>query len=155
MAAAKAAGAAASPAAPAYSTPDQPARFAAQKAADNSRALRIEEHFQPGRLAGARVLVTGANRGLGLALVREAVACGARVVATCRKPSPELQAAGCAQIVEGIDVAVDASRQVFVDLVNTVRWKGKMRTRRHVHLQPPWDIPLLQAFLQCLCISCV
>ncbi len=109
MAAAKAAGAAASPAAPAYSTPDQPARFAAQKAADNSRALRIEEHFQPGRLAGARVLVTGANRGLGLALVREAVACGARVVATCRKPSPELQAAGCAQIVEGIDVAVDAS----------------------------------------------
>ena len=97
-----------------FSTPDQPARFAAQKACDNSRALRIQEHFQPGRLAGTRVLVTGANRGLGLAIVKEAVACGARVIATCRAPSAELQAAGCAQIVEGIDVTVDASMDKLV-----------------------------------------
>ena len=46
-----------------FSDPDQPARFAAQKAADSSRALRIEEHFQPGRLAGVRILITGGNRG--------------------------------------------------------------------------------------------
>jgi hypothetical protein len=58
-----------------YSDPDQPARFAAQKAADDSRALRIEEHFQPGRLAGQRILITGSNRGIGLSLAKEAVAC--------------------------------------------------------------------------------
>ena len=58
-----------------YSDPDQPARFAAQKAADDSRALRIEEHFQPGRLAGQRILITGSNRGIGLSLATEAKAC--------------------------------------------------------------------------------
>lgn len=99
---------------PTFSDPDQPARFAAQKAADNSRALRIEEHFQPGRLAGVRILITGGNRGIGLSLVREAVASGAAVIATCRKTSPELTASGCAQIIEGIDVTIDSTMDKLV-----------------------------------------
>lgn len=97
-----------------FSNPDQPARFAAQKAADYSRALRIEEHFQPGRLAGQRILITGSNRGIGLSMVKEALACGARVIATCRKPSDELIALGVEQIIEGIDVTVKSSMDKLV-----------------------------------------
>lgn len=106
----------------AFSDPDQPARFAAQKAADDSRALRIEEHYQPGRLAGQRILITGANRGIGWSLVKEAVLAGARVVATCRKTNDALNAAGVEQIIEGIDVTSDiASRfkMFLVTLYNT------------------------------------
>ena len=58
-----------------FSDPDQPARFAAQKAADDSRALRIEEHFVGSRLAGQRVLITGSNRGIGLAMVCLSIPC--------------------------------------------------------------------------------
>ena len=97
-----------------YSDPDQPARFASQKAADDSRALRIEEHFVGSRLAGQRVLITGSNRGIGLALCKEAVEHGAIVVATCRKPSDELKAAGVAQIIQGIDVTNDESMAKLV-----------------------------------------
>jgi len=98
----------------AFSDPDQPARFAAQKAADDSRALRIEEHYQPGRLAGQRILITGANRGIGWSLVKEAVLAGARVVATCRKTNDALNAAGVEQIIEGIDVTSDIAMNKLI-----------------------------------------
>jgi NAD(P)-dependent dehydrogenase (short-subunit alcohol dehydrogenase family) len=48
-------------------------------------------------------LITGANRGIGLALARACAARGDDVVAVCRAASPELAALG-ARIVEGIDV---------------------------------------------------
>ena len=88
-----------------FSTADQPARFAAQKAANDRRALDIDAFFDGARLKGKRVLVTGSNRGIGLALVKELAAQGAHVVATCRKPSAALGAVGGnVQVVEGIDV---------------------------------------------------
>eukprot|EP00937_MAST-01D_sp_MAST-1D-sp2_P005920 g5920.t1 len=96
------------------SLPDQPARFAAQKAANDTRALAIEQHFEQALLAGKRVLVTGSNRGIGLAIVREAVACGASVVAACRKASPELREAGVEQIVEGVDVTKTSTMAALV-----------------------------------------
>lgn len=97
-----------------YSNPDQPARFAAQKAANDQRALRIEEVFDSSALSGQRVLVTGANRGLGLTLVQEAVACGAEAIGTCRRASEELRAVGLAKIVEDIDVTSDKSMEKLV-----------------------------------------
>lgn len=53
------------------------------------------------------VLVTGANRGIGLSLVKHLVARGDTVVATSRRASPELAALGVR--VEIVDVADDAS----------------------------------------------
>ena len=73
-----------------YSMADQPARFAFQKKKKCTRALEIEKVFKPEELKGKRVLITGTSRGLGLATTKAAVACGAIVIATCRKPSDEL-----------------------------------------------------------------
>jgi len=93
--------------APVESMPDQPARFAAQKAANDTRALDIEQHYDGSFLKGKRVVITGGNRGLGLCLAKEAISKGAIVIVTCRKSSAELEALSPSQIIEGIDVTVD------------------------------------------------
>ena len=51
-------------------------------------------------------VVTGANRGIGLEICRQAHARGDSVVAACRGASPELEAVGC-RVVEGVDVTSD------------------------------------------------
>ena len=50
------------------------------------------------------VLITGANRGIGLELCRQLSARGDRVIAVVRKSSPELEKIGC-RVVSGCDVA--------------------------------------------------
>ena len=59
---------------------DQVARFAHQKATSDTRALNIEQHFNGLDLEGKYIVITGTNRGLGLALVKEAIANGAEVM---------------------------------------------------------------------------
>ena len=49
------------------------------------------------------VVITGANRGIGLALCKEYLAQGWQVFAVCRVASPELQATS-ATVLEGVDV---------------------------------------------------
>jgi NAD(P)-dependent dehydrogenase (short-subunit alcohol dehydrogenase family) len=53
-------------------------------------------------------LVTGANRGIGLALCQTLAARGDQVIATCRRSSPALDQLGV-RVLTGIDVADDAS----------------------------------------------
>lgn len=64
----------------------------------------------------ARIVITGANSGIGLELARQFAARGDEVIATCRSPSPELEALGV-EVVDGIDVADDASVARLADVV--------------------------------------
>ena len=73
-----------------YSMADQIARFAKAKEENNQRYLDISSVFDGGDLSGKRVLVTGGNRGLGLAITKELVAIGATALVLCRSTSPEL-----------------------------------------------------------------
>jgi len=54
------------------------------------------------------VVITGANRGIGLALTKEYLQRGAEVLGLCRSASEGLKETG-AQILEGVDVSEDAS----------------------------------------------
>jgi NAD(P)-dependent dehydrogenase (short-subunit alcohol dehydrogenase family) len=58
-------------------------------------------------------IVTGANRGIGLALVAELVGRGHHVLAACRKPSPALEALGV-EVAADVDVATDAGVEALV-----------------------------------------
>ena len=49
------------------------------------------------------VVITGANRGIGLALVDECLSRGDTVIGTCRQSSKDLNSSG-AEVVEGVDV---------------------------------------------------
>jgi NAD(P)-dependent dehydrogenase (short-subunit alcohol dehydrogenase family) len=62
----------------------------------------------------ATVLITGANRGIGLEFCRQLQARGDQVVALCRTPSPELEALGV-RIEAGVDVTSEASIEQLVE----------------------------------------
>jgi NAD(P)-dependent dehydrogenase (short-subunit alcohol dehydrogenase family) len=54
----------------------------------------------------ARIVITGANRGIGLALAQECVKRGDEVIAACRTSSPELDSLAV-EVVTGIEVSRD------------------------------------------------
>ncbi len=54
------------------------------------------------------VVITGANRGIGLELTREYVRRGAEVIGLCRQSSAELDSSG-ARVIDGVDVVKSAS----------------------------------------------
>ncbi|HEX5055672.1 MAG TPA: SDR family oxidoreductase [Gammaproteobacteria bacterium] len=56
------------------------------------------------------VVITGANRGIGLELVREYLRRGCEVIGLCRETSAELDASG-ARVIDGVDVADAPSAQ--------------------------------------------
>jgi NAD(P)-dependent dehydrogenase (short-subunit alcohol dehydrogenase family) len=60
----------------------------------------------------ARVLITGANRGIGLEMARQFKERGDEVLAVCRQPTPALEGLG-AQILDGVDVT---SEEAVADL---------------------------------------
>ena len=100
-----------------FTMANQVNRFAAAKAANTPRVMDIDSVYDGAFLKGQRVLVTGANRGIGLALCRELTDKGARVVATCRKTSEELNALKPEQIIEGVDVTDTASCEKMAQAV--------------------------------------
>lgn len=58
----------------------------------------------------SRVVITGANRGIGFEMARQFSERGDEVVAACRSASPELRALNL-EVQEGVDVTDDASVQ--------------------------------------------
>lgn len=71
-------------------------------------------------LSGATVLVTGANRGIGLALVRGFAARGDTVIGVCRHASDALAQTG-ARIESGVDVTDDAALAALAKRLHDVR----------------------------------
>lgn len=60
------------------------------------------------------VLITGANRGIGLALCKNYIAQGWQVLAVCRSASPELVESG-ARVIAGVDVTDQAALNKLAD----------------------------------------
>lgn len=56
----------------------------------------------------ATILITGANRGIGLETANQLKARGDTVIAACRQGTPELEALGI-EVIEGVDVTSDES----------------------------------------------
>jgi NAD(P)-dependent dehydrogenase (short-subunit alcohol dehydrogenase family) len=100
-----------------HSLPDQTARFERAKAEDNQRYLNICSVFDGSALAGKRVMVTGGNRGLGLAIVTELAECGALVIATCRKSKGALNLLPV-QVIENVEMQDVASIQAMVETLD-------------------------------------
>jgi len=64
----------------------------------------------------ARIVITGANRGIGLELARQFAERGDDVVAACRKSSPDLQALR-ADVHEGVEVSDEIAVARFADAI--------------------------------------
>ena len=91
-----------------YSLADQAARVARAQQQQNTRFLNIDSVYNPSVLENKRIAITGANRGLGLALATAVSQVpGAQLVALVRSSSPELQALQPQQIITGMDVTND------------------------------------------------
>ena len=85
-----------------YSHPNQPLRFANQKESNDLRALDIDQFYKPELIKGKIVLVTGSNRGIGLALVKQLVLDGAKVIASYRSEAPTVE--GLWKTIGDVDV---------------------------------------------------
>lgn len=104
-----------------FSLPDQVKRFARAKEENNKRYLDISSVYDGSFLKGLRVLITGGNRGLGLATVKQMMSDGAEVVVVGRKSSPELDALKPAKIITGCDVTdADAVMKMATELEKPV-----------------------------------
>ena len=68
----------------------------------------------------SRILITGANQGIGLELAKQYQSRGDEVIATCRKTNDELQSIGC-EVVENIDVTQQGSVDALAQIVGERR----------------------------------
>ena len=70
-------------------------------AENNIRVMDLEQIYKPDFVKGKVALVTGGDRGLGLAITQELVAQGAEVIIASRQP---VDIPGVTQVITGIDV---------------------------------------------------
>jgi len=91
-----------------YSIADQLVRYNTALHQSHTRYLHIDSVYDGSYLQGKRVLLTGANRGLGLALATELHKQRAHVIAFVRESSDALDALGC-DVITGVDVTNEAA----------------------------------------------
>lgn len=77
--------------------------------------LHLEPSPDGAYLKGLRVLVVGANRGLGLAITKELVDQKAEVIATCRADPGELPALEGVEVIHGVEVQSEDSCNTMAD----------------------------------------
>lgn len=65
--------------------------------------LDTSSYYKPSQIKGKNVLITGGNRGIGLAISKELIAQGANVIITTRKKF----ALSGARVIDGVDVTDD------------------------------------------------
>jgi len=65
------------------------------------------------------IVVTGANRGIGLELAKQLSARGDHVIAVCRRTSPELRSSSNLEVVADIDVTQDSGAARLAQIVGT------------------------------------
>lgn len=95
-----------------FSIPDQPKRFAQALQQSNTRVLNIRNGiYDPSHVRGKVILVTGGNRGLGLAISQELIFQGAIVFVTSRTP---FELKGACGVITGVDVQSDVCGDVIV-----------------------------------------
>eukprot|EP00954_Amorphochlora_amoebiformis_P029090 1392665-Amorphochlora_amoeboformis.AAC.1 len=99
-----------------YTEPNQKLRHSTHISEGNQRALDIDSVYSGKSFEGKNIVVTGANRGLGLQLATELVSKGANVIGTTRKGGIDLD--GINQVIDGIDVADDAAMGKLVKDLN-------------------------------------
>jgi len=97
-----------------YSLPDQVARFARANKEKNARYLDITTVYDGSGLKDKKVLITGAEQGLGLELVKEILKNGGTCVQAGRTSSTDLdkiaaENPGKVQVINGIDVTSDTA----------------------------------------------
>lgn len=103
-----------------FSIADQVARFERAKCEKNERYLNIASVFDGSYLKGKRVLITGGNRGLGLAITQELVKNGAQVIVVGRSNSKELKDLGSkVNVIEKVDMQNTANIDGFVSKLQT------------------------------------
>ena len=90
-----------------YSLANQEERYARAKRENNRRYLDITTVYNPSKLKGMRVVVTGANKGNGLALSKELKSAGAHLIAVTRSMSDELKDLEPDQLIKDVDVTDD------------------------------------------------
>lgn len=95
-----------------YSTADQPARFAKAKADGNKRMLDVGSFYDPSYVKGKTIVITGGNRGLGLAITNELVKQGAKVIVTSRSPAA---IPGVERVISGIEMTDNACGTKLAD----------------------------------------
>eukprot|EP00501_MAST-03F_sp_TOSAG23-6_P002550 GSMAST32.ASY1.ANO1.2689.1 assembled CDS len=97
-----------------YSIANQVERYQHQKKTNCQQTLNIEKLYDPCNFKNKRVLITGANRGLGLALTKAVIKAGAIAVAVTRtKSSSAFDGMKVEQIISGIDVTLDENVSIL------------------------------------------
>ena len=96
------------------------ARFANAKATDDTRYLDITTVYDGSGLKDKRVLITGAEQGLGLELVKEIIKQGGHAIQAGRGSSEALEAVAAANpgqvtIITGVDVCQTEAMQKMVE----------------------------------------